>query len=86
MVYFILFFYFLHWVMSLTNYENGVAIVKRLRTTGLGAVATFRICSGVDIAIGSQWTDSVAGYHSYTCVYYDSEASMYCNITGLKCQ
>jgi hypothetical protein len=28
-------FFFPHWVMSLTSYENGVAIVKRLRTTGL---------------------------------------------------
>jgi hypothetical protein len=41
MVYFIfylflfLFIYFLHWVMSLKNYENGVMIVKRLRTTAL---------------------------------------------------
>jgi mannose/fructose/N-acetylgalactosamine-specific phosphotransferase system component IID len=42
MVYFILFYFlllfFLHWVMSLTNYENGVAMVKRLRTTELKGV------------------------------------------------
>jgi hypothetical protein len=31
---FFIFIYFLHWVMSLTNYENGVAIAKRSRTTG----------------------------------------------------
>jgi hypothetical protein len=27
--------FLLHWVMSLTKYENGVAMVKRLRTTGI---------------------------------------------------
>jgi hypothetical protein len=27
--------FFLHLVMSLTNYENGVAMVKRFRTTAL---------------------------------------------------
>jgi hypothetical protein len=36
MVYFIFYFFiFLHWVMSLTNYENGVVIVKRLRANAL---------------------------------------------------
>jgi hypothetical protein len=28
------FAYFLHWVISLTNYENGVAMVNRLTTNG----------------------------------------------------
>jgi hypothetical protein len=46
MVYFIFYlflFTYLHWVMSLTSFENGVAIVKRLRITGLDIILVLRL-------------------------------------------
>jgi hypothetical protein len=70
--------FFFHWVMSLTNYENGVAMVKRLRTTAVNehaCIYSVRIAGSSSLFLvdvehkhGARWlTDEFVNLNRSNC-------------------